>query len=82
MDEQERKLLEETYSLSKENNKMLHRIRRSQKFADFMRFMYWLVIIGISIGAFYFVQPYIEQMQNFVGKTGVNIDSFKSILPR
>ena len=84
MDQEERELLNNTFSLVKENNKMLHKIRSSQKWASFMRIVYWLIIIGISIGAFYYLQPYITQMQNIIQKTGVSLDQLKGLgnLPR
>jgi hypothetical protein len=82
MDQEERELLENTFSLAKENNQMLHKIRRSQKIADLMRFLYWLVILGAAVGAFYFIQPYIEQIESFIGNAGVTINNFKGILPK
>jgi hypothetical protein len=82
MDQEEKELLQTTYDLAKENNKMLHRIRRSQKVADLMRFLYWLVILSIGVGAFYFIQPYIEQIQQFIGDAGVTINNFKGFLPK
>jgi len=81
MDGEERQLLEKTFELAKENNKMLRKIRRGQKWASFMRMVYWIIIIGVSIGAFYYLQPYIEQMQSFIKSTGTTFDQFKNILP-
>ena len=80
--EQEHELLLSTFNLVKENNKMLHKMRRAQKIADFMRFMYWLIIIGISIGGYYVVQPYVTQMQDLMHKTGITINSLNSSLPK
>ncbi|MBI4118269.1 MAG: hypothetical protein HY455_01900 [Parcubacteria group bacterium] len=33
------------------------------KWSKFFRSLYWLLIIGTSVGAFYYLQPYVEQMQ-------------------
>ncbi|HPS21333.1 MAG TPA: hypothetical protein PLO44_00810 [Candidatus Paceibacterota bacterium] len=82
MDLEERQLIENTYNLVKENNQMLHKIRRSQRIANFTRFLYWLIIIGITVGAFYFVQPYIDQLQGLMGNTGDALDGFKQFLPK
>jgi hypothetical protein len=82
METEEKELLENTLKLVEENNKMLHKIRRHQKIASFSRFIYWLFIAGIGVGAFYFIQPYIEEVQSFVGKTSSNINELKEILPR
>ena len=62
MDPELRDLLEETHALTKENNQILHGIRRSQRIASFMRALYWIIIIGITFGSFYLFQPYINKM--------------------
>ena len=67
MDPETKKLLQDTFLLAEDNNKMLHKIRSGQKWASFMRVLYWLIIIGISVGAFYFMQPYIEPVQKLLG---------------
>ena len=82
MDQRERELLENTFNLAKENNEILRKMRRAQKIADFMRFMYWIIIIGVTIGAFYFMQPYIEQMKGLIEKAGISINTFNNILPK
>ena len=62
MDSQDRELLEKTFRLAEENNAMLRAIRRSMRWSWIGRAIYWALLIGISIGAFYFIQPYIDQL--------------------
>lgn len=62
MDEDLKEKIDETYELSLENNKMLHSVQRRAKWGFVGRLIYWIVILGIGVGAFYYVQPYIEQM--------------------
>jgi len=64
MDPESKKLLENIYSLEYENNKMLRSMKRSMVWGQIMSVVYWLIIIGVSIGAFYFLQPYINKMLN------------------
>jgi hypothetical protein len=64
MDPESKKLLEETLELEKENNKILRSMRRSMFWSRVMNTLYWLIIIGISLGAFYFLQPYFDKMLN------------------
>lgn len=54
--------LKEIKTLVEDNNKILHAMQRRARFASVIRFIYWLVIIGGSIGAFYLIQPYIKQI--------------------
>ena len=79
MDPESKELLQNTFKLVEENNQMLHKIRRAQKIASFMRTLYWLIIIGISIGAFYFLQPYVAQIEKFAKDSGVTINQLKSL---
>jgi hypothetical protein len=65
MNPEERSLLERTYRLCEENNEILKSIRLSNRISMVMRVIYWLVIISISFGAIYFIQPYI----NFLSST-------------
>ena len=60
MNPYEKELLEKTFELAKENNHILKGIRSSNRWAAFFRIFYWIIVIGISIGAFYYVQPYID----------------------
>lgn len=82
MDPQSKDLLQKTFALAEENNKMLRHIRRSQKVANIMSIIYWLIIIGIAIGAFYFLQPYITQIEAFIKNSGVTLNKIGSYLPR
>ncbi len=65
------------YSL-KENRELLRKIRRVQRNAGLFRLFYWLIIIGITFGAFYYLQPYIKQVQSIY--TGYN-DALKINTP-
>jgi len=62
MDPEAKKLLEETLELEQDNNKMLRSMRRSMIWGRIMSVIYWLIIIGISVGAFYFLQPYFNKI--------------------
>jgi len=78
MNPQDRDLLQKTYDLAKENNHILHGIRRSNRLSSVMRIIYWVAIIGISVGAFYYLQPYIDSvMKAYKGiQTGIsNVNS-------
>ena len=80
MDEEEKKMLEETLALSKENNEMLRKVRGAQKQAMFFRVMYWGIIILAGVGAFYFIQPYIDAVTGTVKDANSSFSEFKSFL--
>jgi hypothetical protein len=82
MDPESKKLLQDTFALAEDNNNMLHKIRRGQKWASFTRMMYWLIIIGISVGSFYYLQPYIDQMRTVIDNTTATFQQFKNLTPK
>lgn len=77
MDPEEKKLLEDTFKLAQENNIMLRSMRRSMRMGHVMTFLYWAFIIGSAIGAYYFIQPYVESLMNVSGGAGDIWQSFR-----
>lgn len=43
-----------------ENNTILLSIRRNARIGTTVKIIYWTVIIGLSFGAYYFIQPYLQ----------------------
>jgi hypothetical protein len=64
MDPESKKLLEQTLELEQDNNKILRSMKRSMIWGRIMNVIYWVIIIGISVGAFYFIQPYFNKVLN------------------
>ena len=64
MDPESKKLLEETYKLSKENNEILHKVRSIQKWQAFWSTLRIIILIGITLGAAYYLEPYLEKALN------------------
>ncbi|MEK7578968.1 MAG: hypothetical protein AAB460_00320 [Patescibacteria group bacterium] len=67
MTPEERKMLEETLALSRENNIVLKKLRRGALWGRAMHLLYWVVIIGTTVGAFYFLQPLLDQFGSIYG---------------
>lgn len=79
MTPEERQLLRETAELTKENNKILRGIRRSNRFSAFFRIVYWVLIIGSAIGAYYYIQPYINAVSEAYVQMKQNIETVKGV---
>ena len=77
VDPESKKLLEETLVLAKENNSMLHSMRRSLRIQRVMSILYWLFIIGSAVGAYYLIQPYVDQVIDAYGSMSNVLNSFK-----
>lgn len=78
----DRRLLEEVKSLAEENSKMLRSIQRMNRTSAVLKMIYWIVILGISFGAFYFMQPYLDALKNAAGgdTPGPSTNSFEEVL--
>lgn len=74
MDPEVKQLLEENLKISKENNELLLKVRRVQKWAQITRIFYWIAIIGASFGALYYLKPYLGNLMNVYtgGVSGIN----------
>ncbi len=46
----------------RQSNQMLHRIERRARFALLFSSLKWFIIIGLSLGTFYYTKPYLEQL--------------------
>ena len=82
MDPESKRLLQETFDLAEENNKILHGLRRSQRIASFMRILYWVIIISVTFWSFYLIQPYINkvlELYNSVSSTEQKLKGSGSI---
>lgn len=60
MDEELNKLLRENLEISRESLKILKGIRRANRLNVAFKILYWLVILGIVAGVYYFVEPYVK----------------------
>jgi len=67
MTPEERSLLERTASTVQENNDILRSIRRATRISMTLRILYWVVIILAGLGAYYFIQPYVESVTSIFG---------------
>jgi len=65
MTPEEKSLLERTHKLAEENNAILHGLRRSARWSTVFKVAYWFVIIGVSVGAFYAIQPYMNMLLSY-----------------
>jgi hypothetical protein len=80
MDPESHELLKETLELAKENNEMLVSMRRSMRIARVMSVVYWIFIIGSAVGAYYLIQPYIEQLISVYDGAKGNIENINGVL--
>ena len=76
---EEKELFKRSISLAEQNNDILRSIQRSMRIARFMTMLYWIFIIGTAVGAYYIIQPYLEQLLGVYSGAGSMLDSFKNL---
>ncbi len=64
MDPNTNQILREILEKTEENNKMLHKMHRSLLWGRIFRIFYWTLIIGGSIGIYYYLSPYLQSLFN------------------
>ena len=66
---EDRELLEEVYEIAKENNKMLHRMRRAAWFGGIMKLIFWIVMLGGPVWFYYqYGEPLVNDLLNTVSQ--------------
>ena len=80
MSPEERELLNKSVSLAEDNHKMLRSMRRSMHISSIVSILYWLIIIGSAVGAYYFIQPYTDQIVKVYNEAKSNLDNFSTML--
>lgn len=80
MDFHDKESFDRLVKLTEENNKLLHKMWRATRLAGFVRVFYWILVIGVSIGSFYYLQPYIDQLLKVYGGLNDSISSFQTLV--
>jgi cell division protein FtsL len=68
MTPEEKSLLERTYKLAEDNNSILHSMRRTHRMGIALKVTYWAIIISVSFGLIYYLQPYFESLVDVIKK--------------
>lgn len=84
-DEELKILLRENIEVSKESLKILKKINRGRIFGNIFSALKWMLIVGVSFGTFYYINPYLTKYLDLivgltsgvedVGKISNNINS-------
>ena len=80
MDEQERKMLEETWRLSRENNVKINKLLNFQRMGILWKVIYWGVIIVAVTISYLSLKPYVSGLLNVY--TGADVDKILDFLPK
>lgn len=60
--------MEELLKLTRDSNKILHAMRRHQRWASVGHALYWLLIVGVSVGSYVLIKPYLQTLMETYDK--------------
>lgn len=60
--EELKELVRQNIAISEDTNRQVHKVRRAARMGQFMQIVWWLIILGASGWAYYYYQPYINQI--------------------
>ena len=79
-DEEKGRLLDRIGELTEQNNKLLHKLVRAQRWATFWSALWWLVVLGSSVVAYYYLQPYLDQILKLYKQLGPSLTNFTNLM--
>ncbi len=79
MDPELKDMIRKNLELSAENNKMLHSIKRGMFWGKIMRIVYWVIILGVGVGLYYYIEPYVDSAVGAYGDVKGDLQTFKDV---
>ncbi|MDD4989190.1 MAG: hypothetical protein PHV42_02070 [Candidatus Pacebacteria bacterium] len=79
MDSEIKNLLEKNFSLTQENNQLLRKMNRRAQWGTVTHIIYWIVIIGVTFGSYYYLQPYLNQVISLYSKANSTFNSLNGL---
>ena len=68
---------DEILALTRDNNRILHRMRRNMVWGHVFTFLYWLVILGGIGWSYYYLDPYITRYWDVYQSMMQTLDSIQ-----
>lgn len=75
MSPEEKALLVKTAKLAEENNSILRKMRFGGRVRAALHALYWVIIIALSFGAYYFIEPYVKELVGVYSELKGNLDA-------
>ncbi len=76
MDPELLSLIKQNLAVSRETLDIMKKMQRAQWWANFFRLIYWFLIIGISVGLYYYLK---EPLQQVFGVYASFLDRFETL---
>lgn len=70
------KMLQEVLRLERENNALIKKLIKFHRRAVILNVIYWIVIIGATVGLFAFLRPYLDSVISFYKASTDGVSGF------
>ena len=75
----EEEKLSEMYEFTKENNRMLHAMRRNARIGSIAKLLFWIfILVVLPYSAWLYVQPYVQEIQGTYNSVQQGKQSFEN----
>lgn len=78
-DEELKQLLQKNLEASQESLDILKKMNRARMLGNALVFLKWAIIIGLSYGAYYFIEPYLRALTGGLDSVNSGMEQVKSI---
>lgn len=84
-DEELKQLLQKNLETSQESLDILKKMNRARMVGNALVFLKWVIIIGLSYGAYFFIEPYLKAVTGGLDTINSGVEQVKdlqNLLPR
>lgn len=78
-DEELKQLLQKNLETSQESLDILKKMNRARMLGNAFVFLKWVIILGLSYGAYYFIEPYLGALTGGLDSVNSGMEQVKSI---
>ena len=78
--EDNNRLLKKNLELTRQNSKKIKKIQSHIRRTMIGKALYWIIVIGVTVGALYFSKPYIDNAINTYDNFKENVDRSSEII--
>ncbi len=62
LENDEQRKIDRILKLTEENNSLLHKLHRSMIYRRMISIFYWILVIAITFGTYYYIQGFLESL--------------------
>jgi len=77
MDHEDKERLKRVLELAEKDHNMVRKLYSAMRWGRVLKIIYWVAILGIAVGAFYFLQPFFESLVEVYKSLGSSVEGLR-----